>query len=94
MKAIIQRVSSASVKVDGQVISSIGRGICVLVGIHRDDGVKEMQYMAKKLLSVRIFDNPETGKRWDKSVQDLGLEILCVSQFTLHHILKVHLKYF
>jgi len=88
MKAVIQRVSSASVKVDGEMISSIGKGLCVLVGIHRDDTKKEMEYIAKKILSIRLFDDPQTGKRWNKSVKDLDLEVLCVSQFTLHHILK------
>jgi D-tyrosyl-tRNA(Tyr) deacylase len=88
MKAIIQRVTSASVVVDGQVVSSIGRGLCVLIGIHRTDTRKELEYIAKKLLSVRLFDDPNTGKRWDKSVKDLNLEVLCVSQFTLYHILK------
>ena len=88
MKAIIQRVSSASVKVDGEIISSIGKGLCVLVGIHRTDTRKELEYIAKKILSTRIFDDPNTGKRWDKSVKDSDLEVLCVSQFTLYHILK------
>ena len=82
-------MSSASVKVDGDMVSSIGKGLCVLVGIHRDDTKKEMEYIAKKILSIRLFDDPQTGKRWNKSVRDLNLEVLCVSQFTLHHILKV-----
>ena len=86
---LLERVSSASVKVDGEMISSIGKGLCVLVGIHRDDTKKEMEYIAKKILSIRLFDDPQTGKRWNKSVKDLDLEVLCVSQFTLHHILKV-----
>ena len=89
MKAIIQRVTSASVVVDGETISSIGKGLCILVGIHRTDTRKELDYIAKKILSTRIFDDPKTGKRWDKSVKDLDMEVLCVSQFTLYHILKV-----
>ena len=89
MKAIIQRVTSASVKVDNEVVAKIGKGICVLLGLHRDDTDENLKYIAKKMLSVRIFDNPENGKRWDKSVQDLGYEVLIVSQFTLYHILKV-----
>ena len=92
MKAIIQRVSSASVSVDGEIISSIGKGLCILVGIHRTDTKKELEYIAKKILSTRIFDDPNTGKRWDKSVKDLNLEVLCVSQFTLYHILKVSVE--
>ena len=94
MKAIIQRVTSASVKVEGEVISSIGKGLCVLVGIHRSDTKKELEYIAKKILSIRLFDDPVTGKRWDKSVKDLKLEVLCVSQFTLYHILKVSFETF
>ena len=89
MKAVVQRVTSASVKVDGEVISSIGKGLCILVGIHRTDTRKELEYITKKILSTRIFDDPNTGKRWDKSVKDLDLEVLCVSQFTLYHIMKV-----
>ena len=92
MKAIIQRVTSANVKVDGEIVSKIGKGLCVLVGIHRDDTKKELEYIAKKILSLRLFDDPTTGKRWDKSVKDLNLEVLCVSQFTLYHILKVSVE--
>ena len=92
MKAIIQRVSSASVSVDKQVVASIGKGICVLLGIHRDDNYENLKYIARKMLSVRIFDNPESEKRWDKSVQDLNYEVLIISQFTLYHILKVRVE--
>ena len=87
MKAVIQRVSRASVTVDGEVISSIGRGLCVLVGIHRDDTEEQMEFVVRKILNLRVFDD-ENGKRWNKSVKDLDLEILCVSQFTLYHIIK------
>ncbi len=88
MKAIIQRVTSASVVVDGEVVSSIGRGLCVLVGLHRTDTRKELEYIARKVLSLRVFEDPQSGKRWNKSVKDLNLEVLCVSQFTLYHIMK------
>ena len=101
MKAIIQRVSSASVTVDGQVvsgwlfsqlllpqISSIGRGICVLVGLCREDNDEDTEYIVRKLLNLRLFECPEKGRRWDKSVKDLGLEVLSVSQFTLHARIK------
>ncbi|GAB0092714.1 D-aminoacyl-tRNA deacylase [Sergentomyia squamirostris] len=87
MKAIIQRVSSASVTVDQEVISAIGRGLCVLVGICRDDSQKDVEYIVRKLLNIRLFEDP-SGKRWSKSVLDEQLEILCVSQFTLYHKLK------
>ena len=87
MKAVIQRVQSASVSVDGNVIASIGRGICVLIGIHVKDTPKERETIVRKILNLRIFDD-EKNKRWSKSVKDLNLEILCVSQFTLYHIMK------
>uniref|UniRef100_A0A914N165 D-aminoacyl-tRNA deacylase n=1 Tax=Meloidogyne incognita TaxID=6306 RepID=A0A914N165_MELIC len=88
MKAIIQRVCKASVVVEQETISSIGRGICVLIGIGREDGDEDIEYMVRKILNLRIFEDPENGKRWDKSVVDLGLEVLSVSQFTLHALIK------
>ena len=87
MKVIVQRVKSASVSVDGNNISSIGKGICVLVGIHVKDTPKERETIVRKLLNLRIFEDDQ-NKRWSKSVKDLNLEILCVSQFTLYHIMK------
>ncbi|XP_061174728.1 D-aminoacyl-tRNA deacylase 1-like [Saccostrea echinata] len=87
MKAIIQRVTQASVTVGEETISSIGQGLCVLVGIGRNDSTKELEYMARKILNIRLFDG-EDGKRWNKSVIDKQLEVLCVSQFTLSAILK------
>ncbi|CAI8037102.1 D-aminoacyl-tRNA deacylase 1 [Geodia barretti] len=88
MKALVQRVTRASVTVGEREVSAIGKGICVLLGISRDDSPKEAEWLATKLVNLRVFDDPETGKAWDKSVADLGLEILCVSQFTLCHVLK------
>ncbi|VDK68697.1 unnamed protein product [Onchocerca ochengi] len=88
MRAVIQRVTKAGVSIDGQLESSIERGICVLLAIGVDDTSDDIEYMVRKLLGVRMFPNVETGKRWDKSVKDLGLEILCVSQFTLYSFLK------
>ncbi len=87
MKLVIQRVKNASVSVDSEVVGSIGRGLLVLVGIHRDDTTQSRQFLAKKLLNLRAFE-AEDEKRWSKSVLDLDLEILCVSQFTLYHTMK------
>ncbi|KAK7789036.1 hypothetical protein R5R35_006535 [Gryllus longicercus] len=87
MKAVIQRVLRASVTVDGEVISSIGNGLCVLIGISREDSASDIEYVVRKILNIRLF-NGENGKRWDVSVKEKGLEILCVSQFTLYHCLK------
>jgi len=87
MRAIIQRVTKASVTVNEELISSIGRGICVLVGISKDDTEKDIEYIVRKILNVRIWDD-EKGKRWQYSASQQKLEILCVSQFTLYHVLK------
>nr|CAD7198257.1 unnamed protein product [Timema douglasi]CAD7404749.1 unnamed protein product [Timema poppensis] len=87
MKAIIQRVVQASVSVEDELINSIGKGLCVLIGISRDDTKKDMEYIARKLLNLRLFENEE-GKKWDVSVKDKRLEILCISQFTLYSVLK------
>ncbi|XP_071833048.1 uncharacterized protein [Apostichopus japonicus] len=87
MRVVVQRVTKASVTVGDELISSIGRGLCVLVGICRDDTPKEREYLARKVQNLRVFDD-ENGKRWCKSVKDKNFEILCVSQFTLYSVMK------
>eukprot|EP00062_Callorhinchus_milii_P013193 gi/632961008/ref/XP_007896518.1/ PREDICTED: D-tyrosyl-tRNA(Tyr) deacylase 1 [Callorhinchus milii] len=87
MKAIIQRVTKARVTVGEEQISSIGRGICVLLGISVEDTQKDLEYMVRKILNLRVFED-ENGKRWCKSVMDKQYEVLVVSQFTLQCILK------
>ena len=87
MKAVLQRVVSGSVTVGGEVVSSIGRGIVALIGIHRDDTRADLEYIVRKLVSLRMWED-EGGRRWAKSAKDLDLEILCVSQFTLYHVMK------
>ncbi|KAL4238525.1 D-tyrosyl-tRNA(Tyr) deacylase [Mactra antiquata] len=87
MKAIVQRVTKASVSVDGKVVSSIGNGLCVLVGIGRKDAPKDADWLARKILNLRLFDDDD-GRRWNKSVLDKQYEVLCVSQFTLCMQLK------
>ncbi|KAH8283768.1 hypothetical protein KR054_000911 [Drosophila jambulina] len=86
MRAVIQRVRAAKVTVSDELVSSIGPGLCVLVGIKASDTAKDVDYLVRKILALRLFE--EEGKRWQKSVKDLNLEILCVSQFTLYHRLK------
>ncbi|CAJ0591412.1 unnamed protein product [Cylicocyclus nassatus] len=86
MRAVIQRVAKASVKVGEEVVGSIGRGVCVFVGISKDDKEDDIEYIVRKILNIRLFESDK--KRWDKSVKDEGLEVLCVSQFTLYGILK------
>ncbi|XP_055602079.1 D-aminoacyl-tRNA deacylase-like [Uranotaenia lowii] len=87
MKAIIQRVTTAKVTVGEELVSSIGKGLCVLVGISSDDNANDVDWLAKKLLNIRLFEDP-AGKRWSQSVLDQQLEILCVSQFTLYNKMK------
>ncbi|XKL66348.1 hypothetical protein PGB90_009768 [Kerria lacca] len=87
MKTIIQRVSNASVTVDGEVISSIGTGLCILIGICREDTEKDINYIIQKILKLKLFENDER-KKWSSSVVDKKYEILCVSQFTLYYSLK------
>ncbi|KAJ2711521.1 D-tyrosyl-tRNA(Tyr) deacylase [Coemansia spiralis] len=83
MRAVLQRVTRASVTVGDRVVGSIGPGLCVLVGISSADTAEDMEYMARKVLGLRVFD-ADVGGMWKKSVQDRGLEVLCVSQFTLY----------
>ncbi|XP_039759964.1 D-aminoacyl-tRNA deacylase 1 isoform X1 [Pararge aegeria] len=87
MKAIIQRVMNAKVSVNGEVVSSIGQGVLVFIGITSTDKYKDMEYMARKLLSIKIFDD-EHKKKWKKTLIDNDFEVLCVSQFTLYNTWK------
>ncbi|KAK6640393.1 hypothetical protein RUM44_012086 [Polyplax serrata] len=73
--------------VNDELISSIGRGLLLLVGISRTDTKDDLDYMVRKVLNIKFFDNEE-GKKWCKSVVDKEYEIMCVSQFTLCHSLK------
>lgn len=81
MRAVIQRVRRASVKVDGQTVGHIDHGIAVLLGIARDDGPAEVERLADKLPTLRIFSD-ETGKM-NQALQDVGGSLLVISQFTL-----------
>ncbi|KAM4692874.1 D-aminoacyl-tRNA deacylase 1 [Discoglossus pictus] len=87
MRAVIQRVTQASVTVGEEQVSAIGRGICVLLGISVEDTQKDVDYIVRKILNLRIFAD-DSGKPWCKSVMDKQYEVLCVSQFTLQCILK------
>lgn len=82
MKAVIQLVSQASVKVDEQVVGSISQGLLVLLGVGKDDSVKDADYLAAKIIGLRIF--PDHNDQMNKSIQDIGGEILIVSQFTIY----------
>lgn len=82
MRAVVQRVSRAAVRVDGQQTGEIGGGLVVFLGIHGNDGTNELQWMADKIAHLRIFEDEE-GKM-NRSLLDLGYEMLIVSQFTLY----------
>ena len=81
MIALLQRVTEASVVVDGAEIAAIGQGLLVLVAVHRDDQEKDIARLAERILSYRVF--PDAEDRMNHSVEDAGHELLLVPQFTL-----------
>jgi D-tyrosyl-tRNA(Tyr) deacylase len=81
MKAVVQRVSHASVRVGEELAGEIGTGLCVLLGVARGDGPAEASRLAGKVARLRIFEDGE--RRFDRSLLDTGGEALVVSQFTL-----------
>ena len=82
MRVVLQRVSHASVTVEEKVIGKIQRGFLLLVGVTHDDVMEDMEYLIRKIVQMRIFEDEE-GKL-NRSIQDIGGEILSVSQFTLY----------
>ena len=81
MIGLLQRVSSASVGVGGETVGEIGRGLLVLVAVHRDDGEHDVARLAERILSYRVF--PDTDGRMNRSLLDEGGGLLLVPQFTL-----------
>jgi len=82
MRAVIQRVTRANVTIDGETVGEIGNGLVVLLGIARDDGKQDADYLAPKIIALRIFDDAEG--RMNVSVKDIDGGLLVVSQFTLY----------
>ena len=82
MRVVLQRVTSSQVTVAGQVVGQIGRGLNLLVGIAATDTEAELDWMARKCLELRVF--PGEGSSFNQSVQDIGGELLVISQFTLY----------
>jgi len=81
MRVVLQRVSEASVTVEGRVTGAIGRGLLVLAGAAADDTTEDREWLARKIVQLRVFEDDEGVM--NRSVTDLGGEVLAVSQFTL-----------
>lgn len=82
MRVVVQRVSSASVEVEGSIVGAIGNGMMVLVGIEESDTLDDLHWLSSKLTQLRIFN--DAGGVMNVSIKDIAGEILLVSQFTLH----------
>ena len=82
MRVVIQRVTSASVSINETIKSKIGQGLLILAGFENDDTLEDIQWIRKKVLNLRIFNDP--NDTMNLSIQDMDGEILLISQFTLH----------
>ena len=86
MRVIIQRISTANVEVKGKVVASIGNGVLVFTGFEEDDKIEDLQWVSNKIIALRIFQDND-GKM-NLSLHDVKGEILVVSQFSLHALIK------
>lgn len=82
MRSVVQRVSQASVTVEGEVVGRIGAGLLVLFGVGQGDKESDLEWMVDKIVGLRIFEDEE--QKMNRSIQDVGGDILMVSQFTLY----------
>ena len=82
MRAVVQRVKSAEVRVDGRTVGAIGKGMLVLLGVGKNDTAEDAQSLADKILNLRIFD--DSAGRMNLSLLETQGQLLCVSQFTLY----------
>ena len=83
MRAVVQRVTGARVRVDDRTISEIGPGLLVLLGVGKEDSADDASYIAAKIREMRVFEG-ESGRHMDRSVAEVGGSVLVVSQFTLY----------
>ena len=86
MRVVIQRVGKASVRVDGEIVGSISKGLLVFLGITHDDQLEDVSWLVKKIVGIRIFS--DTNDQMNLSIQDVDGDVLIVSQFTLHALTK------
>ncbi len=82
MRAVVQRVTNASVTVEGETVGAVGPGLMVLIGVSKEDTEKDLKYITEKVMNLRVFDD-ENGVM-NRSILDVGGSILAVSQFTLY----------
>lgn len=88
MKAVIQRVLNGAVTSEGEVVGSIEKGLAVLVGIARDDTKDDMDYIIRKILGAKLWNNEDGSKSWCRNVKEIDGGVLIISQFTLMHVMK------
>ncbi|MCD6107643.1 MAG: D-tyrosyl-tRNA(Tyr) deacylase [Caldisericaceae bacterium] len=86
MRIVLQRVKRASVSIDGEIVSTIGNGLLILIGVEKRDTEREAKYLAKKVCGLRIF--PDEHGKMNLSVRDINGEIMIISQFTLTSYIK------